>query len=88
MKYSTFFLLFLVNFSEINIPTVAGYEKEKCDAIHSNGGPCRIQPTTMWTFIKRQKRCIDIDYFGCPDTKNIFKSEDECRKACSFVFFQ
>ncbi|XP_017055827.1 kunitz-type U1-aranetoxin-Av1a [Drosophila ficusphila] len=53
-----------------------------CNAPPSNGGPCRRDPIDKWTFVKSHKNCVELDYFGCPDTKNLFDSKEECQKAC------
>ncbi|XP_039496540.1 papilin [Drosophila santomea] len=66
----------------LQLQNVVGYNTAKCDDRRSNGGACRKPPEDRWTFEKIHRKCVEIDFFGCPGTKNIFNSKSECENTC------
>ncbi|XP_015015437.2 papilin [Drosophila erecta] len=69
-------------FCALQIQSAVGYNPAKCNDPRSNGGACRKPPEDKWTFDKTHRKCVEIDFFGCPDTRNIFNSKSECENTC------
>ncbi|KAH8418856.1 hypothetical protein KR222_004590 [Zaprionus bogoriensis] len=53
----------------------------KCNDKPTNTGPCKAA-FPKWRFIKATRQCEPFIYGGCKGTKNMFDSEDECKKHC------